>query len=428
MQTPEKYVRYNIFANVTDAAFFGFGMGVSSFVTMIPLFIASLTDSTILIGLVASLHMVGWQLPQIFMSSMVARRKRYLPMVLWTTIHERWPFIALGFLCIALAGGVLGKAAALPLAFIFVLCHAFGGGITANAWQTMIGKIIPTRIRGTFYGIQSSAAALMGSAGALLAGFLLATLPYPLNFAVCFFLTGIAMMVSLGFLAISHEDAHVIEAAEQPKGRAFWAHLRDIFMRDANFRWFIVARSLSQLAQMVAAFYTIYAVRDFGLSLGTAGVLAGIQGLTQAIANPLVGRLGDIYGHRRTFALTNVLLAVSAFAAFSAQSPAWFYVIFALAGMVNAQWTTSLAMLVEFGTEVERPYYIGLANTAIAPATLLAPIIGGAIVDVFGFKTMFFVAIVIALICVWVTMVLLNDPHKRKPVSWSSAASAVAGD
>ena len=34
MQTPEKYVRYNIFANVTDAAFFGFGMGLLAYIIM----------------------------------------------------------------------------------------------------------------------------------------------------------------------------------------------------------------------------------------------------------------------------------------------------------------------------------------------------------------------------------------------------------
>jgi len=428
MQNQEHHVRHNFVANVTDAAFFGLGMGLSSFTTVIPLFIATLTNSTILIGLVASLHMIGWQLPQLFTAGMVAKRRRFLPLVLWTTIHERWPFIALGFVCIALAGGLLGKTAALPLAFVFVLCHAFGGGITATAWQTMIGKIIPTGIRGTFYGIQSSAAAIMGTGGALLAGLFLTTLPYPVNFAACFFVTGVAMMVSLGFLAVSHEDAHEVIEAERPQGRAFWAHLWEIFKRDSNFRWFVVARSLSQLAQMVSSFFTIYAVREFGLSLAVAASLAGVQTLAQAFANPLIGRMGDIHGHRRMFALTNVMLALSALAAISAHNQTWFYVIFFLAGIVNAQWTTSLAMIVEFGTEIERPYYIGIANTAIAPATLLAPILGGAIVDVFGFKTMFMLSIALATASIWVTMVMLQDPRKRKPVSWSETAPAVAGD
>lgn len=428
MQNQEHHVRHNFVANVTDAAFFGFGMGASSFTTVIPLFIATLTESTILIGLVAALHTIGWQLPQIFTANSVAKRSRFLPMVVWMTIHERWPFLALGFVAIALAGGLLGKPEALWLAFIFVLCHSFGGGVTATAWQTMIGKIIPTRIRGTFYGVQSSAAALMGTGGALMAGFFLASLPYPVNFAACFMATGIAMMISLGFLAVSHEDAHEVIHAERPEGRAFWAHLWQIFKRDANFRWFLVARSLSQLAQMVAAFYSIYAVRDFGVSLALAATLSGVQTMSQAFANPIVGRLGDMYGHRRMFALTNIALALGALAALSAHSQAWFYIIFILAGVVNAQWTTSLAMTVEFGTEVERPYYIGIANTAIAPATLLAPILGGALVDLFGFKTMFLAGIILAAASAWVALAVLNDPRKRKPVSWSETAPAVAGD
>ena len=37
-----------------------------------------------------------------------------------------------------------------------------------------------------------------------------------------------------------------------------------------------------------------------------------------------------------------------------------------------------------FGSEAERPVYIGLSNTLIAPATILAPVLGGLIADLAG--------------------------------------------
>ena len=72
--TPEilKNVRHNMTVNILDGAFFGFGIGFASSVTVVPLFIDTLTDSTALVGVLASIQMVGWQLPQILTSRRVA--------------------------------------------------------------------------------------------------------------------------------------------------------------------------------------------------------------------------------------------------------------------------------------------------------------------------------------------------------------------
>ena len=85
--------RFNFAVNALDAAFFGLGLGFASFVTVIPLFVNSLTDSTTLIGIIASIQAVGWQLPQLLTSRRVASLRLYRPMVLSMTIHERWPFL-----------------------------------------------------------------------------------------------------------------------------------------------------------------------------------------------------------------------------------------------------------------------------------------------------------------------------------------------
>ena len=39
--------------------------------------------------------MVGWQLPQVFTAHRVSQQKRYKPMVMFFTIHERLPFLGL---------------------------------------------------------------------------------------------------------------------------------------------------------------------------------------------------------------------------------------------------------------------------------------------------------------------------------------------
>ena len=50
----------------------------------------------------------------------------------------------------------------------------------------------------------------------------------------------------------------------------------------------------------------------------------------------------------------------------------------ALTGVANtALWTIMMALTLQFGNDEERPTYVGMANTLVAPVTILAPFFGG---------------------------------------------------
>ncbi|MCC6802170.1 MAG: MFS transporter [Anaerolineae bacterium] len=414
-------VRFNLAVNVMDGAFYGLGLGVASYVTVIPLFVATLTDSSVLIGLIAAMHTIGWQLPQLLTANRVARLRRYKPMVVLMTLNERLPFFPLAL--IALAVPTLGRELALVLTFLFVIWQSMGSGLTGTAWQSMIAKLIPTELRGMFYGLQSSAANLLSSGGALLAGVILSTENDPRSFALCFFIAGISMMLSLGFLNSTREPDAPAAQAVSPTAREFWRSLRDILRRDGNLRLFIVARTLAQVASVGVAFFTVYAVRTFAMSAATAGVMTGIMMLSQVVANPVFGWLGDHYSHRLMYGLGVLVAGMGAAVALFAPSLEWFYLVFTLAGIANAAlWTTTMALTVEFGSEAERPYYIGLANTLVAPATLLAPIVGGWLADWLGYGTTFGIAALSGLAALGIVL-LIREPRAH-PVPLVAAASA----
>ncbi len=344
-------------------------------------------------------------------------------MVLMMTLNERLPFFALALVALALPS--LGKNLALVLTFVFVIWQSFGGGLTGTAWQSMISKIIPAKLRGRYFGAAFSASNLMSGGGALVSGLILERVAAPGNFALCFFLTGLAMMVSFAFLTRTREPdaAPARETSHTP--REFWRAMGEILRRDATFRLFIVARILSQVAAVGLAFFTIYAVRRFAMDAGTAGVMTGVLLIAQLFANPVFGWLGDRYSHRLMFAVGVLLATASAVVALFAPSLGWFYVVFALAGIANAGFNPTIyALTVEFGSSAERPYYIGLANSLVAPATLLAPILGGALADSFGFAATFGLAaacgVVTALRVFW-----MPEPRQRETPTLIPAAPYV---
>ena len=59
-QFARNHLRYNVTVGLMDGGLFGVALGFASFGTILPLFVASMTDSATLIGLVPAIHSAGW--------------------------------------------------------------------------------------------------------------------------------------------------------------------------------------------------------------------------------------------------------------------------------------------------------------------------------------------------------------------------------
>jgi len=410
-ESVRKTLKYNITVNLLDGAFFGLGWGFGSVGTIITLFVSRMTNSALLIGLIPAIHAVGWQLPQLFMANSVSRLRRYKPMVMWMTIHERLPY--LGLALVALFMTVLGNKAALILTFIILIWQGLGAGVTANGWQSMIAKIIPSDWRGTFFGAQAAVANVLISVAAIAAGYILDRVHDPINFTICFTLTVVGMGISMVVLGLTREpvDNEKTIPERQPSP---WKGGLDILRSDRNFSAFLVVRLLSQFATMGFAFYIVYGLRRFGMSDLTAGFLTAAVTLTQMVANLAMGWLEDRLGHRAMLIVGSVAVTFSSLLAWGAPSLNWMYLVFILSGLANvAYWTIGMAITTEFGTEETRPTYIGLSNTLVAPFTIIAPLLGGWIADTAGFQATFMVSAVGGLVIAGLLFWLVRDPRPR---------------
>lgn len=412
-------LRHNSFVNIMDGALFGFGVvGLASYVTIIPLFLSYLTESTALIGFVAALFHIGWQVPQLLTSGYVAGLSRFKPMVLTMTLFERVPFFGLAIVALALPA--IGTDAALLLTLILLGIQSLSGGFTATAWQSMISKIMPAHYLGSFFGIQSAAVNLFGAGGALLASVILERLAYPESFAWLFAIAGISMMTSFVFLALTFEPKSAKRDVVEGLGwRAFGSKLWRILGADRNFRWFLVARGLTSLSLTAISFYTIFGIRRFDMSPEFVGGLTSALLLSNMLTSSVIGSIGERWGLRRVLILANILTVLAIAIALRAEDARWFYLVFALTGIVNSsQWSTIMTITVKFCTVAERPFYIGIANSLIAPVTVFAPIIGGWLVDAVSFELSFGIFALAGLLSIVVFLVPMQDPrHAPNPAA-----------
>ncbi|HNK63715.1 MAG TPA: MFS transporter [Anaerolineales bacterium] len=405
-------LKHNLTVNLWDGSLFGAALGFASFGTMLPLFVASMTDSATLIGLVPAIHSAGWLFPQLFTASHVSRLRQYKRTVLMTTIHERVPF--LGFAIVALLLPLISRNLGLALTFLLLTWQGLGGGVTANAWTSMISKIMPPDSRGTFFGLQAGLANLFISISAIGAGYVLNYVDAPWDFAICFFIASIFFTLSWLALAATREPEDTEKIIPKEKTH-FWDDAQKVLRSDRNFNWFLSARILSQFATMGFSFYIIYALREFNMTEVIAGYLTATLTISQTIANISMGWIGDRIGHRTMLIIGAAAAFFSAILAWNATSIVWFYPIFILTGMANVSiWTIGMTMTVDFGTELERPIYIGLSQPLTAPATIIAPIIGGWIVDAAGFLPTFMISTVLSLVMVGILTFLVKDPRTLK--------------
>ncbi|MGW8143787.1 MAG: MFS transporter, partial [Anaerolineales bacterium] len=144
------------------------------------------------------------------------------------------------------------------------------------------------------------------------------------------------------------------------------------------------------------------------------GFLTGLLLFTEVAANPIMGWLGDRRGHLLTLQIGIVATIASVLLAMGTQSVAWFFPTFILAGIANvAVWTVPISMTLEFSPESQRPTYIGLSNTLVAPSTFLAPILAGLLIDDISYQAAFLASGIAGIVTLLVLILGVKDPRKR---------------
>ena len=409
-------LKWNYTVNVLDGAFFGFAIGLASFTTVIPLFVSTMTDSAILIGLIPAIHTMGWQLPQLFTAKKVAKMLKFRPHVIRMTINERAPFLGLAFISL-LIPFFKDKTPLLVMTFIMLVWQGIGGGFTANGWQNLISKVIPSDYLTTFFGIQSSASNLLAGGGAVLAGYFLERLSPDRGYAICFLIAFFLMFISWIFLASNREKDRIIPNLDREE-IPILIQVKKIIRTNPGFIWFLVCRNLIQFGLMATSFYTIYSVKLLHMDTLMIGWMTSILFITSVITFPIMGYLSDHWKRRSILIMGALIAALNAFLAAIITNQYAFAIVFLLNGVATATiWNTSMTFTMEYGGEEDRPTFIGMSNTLIAPSAILAPVLGGFLADLFGFGCTFYVSAGLCLLTAAVFVFMVNDPSQRSALT-----------
>ncbi len=194
--------------------------------------------------------------------------------------------------------------------------------------------------------------------------------------------------------------AHLEETGRYP-GWVLFAVLAGMFA--TSFPFTILAVSLAPIAE------------EFGSRETTLSWVVTAPMLLSAVAFPLVGKLGDLHGHRRVFLWgfggATVVAALTAFA-WDAFSLIALRTLAAILG--SATQPTAMAMLFAVNPEGGRVRAMGWWSMTTAGAPALGLVLGGPLVDVLGWRVVFLLQAGMSAAALLVALAVLRETTPQR--------------
>lgn len=379
-------VRRNFFGGWWHGAFLALGMALTQPSTVVAAFIADLTGSTVWVGGLSTVLTIASALPQLFLARWIEPRPRKMP-VLLLAIYLR--VISWG----ALAGliFVIGSSHPQLLAWALVgllAIFSIGGGLGGVPYTDIIGKVIPSERRGTFFGGRQLLAGPLAVGAAMLARQVLASVAYPNNYALLFGLAAVALFVaSLGFWLIREPPQD--KAASQREG---WREYgKRLWAATKRMKALVLIQVLTGFGLMAVPFYVVYARQELNAPVEAIGWLTLLQVLGGAPANLLWAWLVDRFGSWRMIALCAIVSTLTPLLAIGLGQLGWIGmlpVLFLVGATSNGRGVGFSSVLLELAPHDERPTYSALSTWLMLPAAFL-PLAVGALLRQWSYPTIF---------------------------------------
>lgn len=408
-----KNFKRNSFANLLDTAFWYFGGSFTAAYTIMPVFLSTLTDSPILIGLIPALQAIGWFLPQLFLAKYLEGINQRLPLVRKLGIFERLPFLLLAIGAFLIPG--LDQKVALFLILIIYTIKVFSSGLVALPWQELMATVIPVSHRGRYWGISLIVGKLIGLVGAFITGLILARITYPNNYAIMFLIGFIAVSISFLFLSLNVEP--VIERQSSQVDPGIWSRIKKTLGKDKNFGIYLINRGFTFMSSMGMVFITVYGIQKFNLPISQSATFTAVMLISEIFGAGIWGNLGDKDGYKRVIEICNFFSIVGLFSLLFVNTLWGLFIVFGILSFAHSgEYLSDQNFAMEFGSEKDRPTYIGMSKTLTGPFFLVAPIVGGSIIQLWGYKSMFLVALIVSVVAFLIIKFIVKDPRKIKEI------------
>ena len=394
MEIDRNYRRNAIGIMIDNSMFYIIALGLSQY-TILPLYLSKLTNSKILIGLIPTIFVIGFSLPQIFTARFLkgkSKKKKYLVGV---AVAQRVSILT--FLILTLVQRHLSANLTIFLFFLIFSIQNIITGCWYPMWVDFIGRAIP-RNRGKIFGFSCLLGGLLGFASGSLITYFLDSLPYPYAISAAAAIAFMASMISL-IAIISWREVVPPEPEKNEEQTKIDSHFLSTIKNNKNFQRYLLWRGTIIGIEMALPYLTISALDRLYVADSQIGIFAIILGLSQSIMNMIWGWLGDNIGYLKILIFSTILGCLGCVMLADGLSIGIFYFAFlCLGAMLGGQQQANINIIYEFNKSGDNvPTYAAIQQTILSPISSLMPVIGGIILNRYGYSILFWTASIIGI-------------------------------
>ncbi|PIP13219.1 MAG: hypothetical protein COX48_04875 [bacterium (Candidatus Stahlbacteria) CG23_combo_of_CG06-09_8_20_14_all_34_7] len=396
----KKQIQKNYVLGILNGILMNLADSLTGSSTILPLYLSTLTRSSVIIGLGSSFHDALWPLPQIFMAFFLEGKPFKKFIYDQTALIRSLMMFILAFVIILNPSNILWI-------FIFVLFifHIFGG-IAGLSFMDIIAKTISPKKLTSFWGLRVAIGGIISIGAGFAVKLILNKYPYPFNFYLIFISAAIIVSVGLFSFCLAEEPRDSV----QKKTKSFLTFFTDgvrLLSKDRNFKYLYFIRMQLGVTAALEPFYMIYAIRILSMNPANVGFMIAARMAGLVSSNFLWNLIVNKKSIRHVLVAASVIGSIlPTLAFFSKYNSAILYLLFFFAGIFySGIQVGSPSLLLIIAPEVKRPTYIGFFNTMIAPVYFIS-ILHGALIDIFSFSVPFILASISSLVALFAAMKL----------------------
>ena len=381
--------------------------------TFVPAYLHMLTGSPIFVGIGQALIQLGAIASPVMGAAHIEHRRHVMPAAMTIGILMRVQLLGL-----ALAGWFLTGSVLIAATFFFLLLFGFFLGSQRVAFQVVLSKVIPIRMRGRLQAWRNIAggaiaAGLSWWAGAHLIENNAFGNGYATTFMVAFVLTSLGLAALWMFMREPESPTVKVQMGVMARVREF-----PQLLVNRDYRNFLIAQMMATAGRIVIPFCIIYAGRKMEVDGAAIGLFSLAFLGADTLTNLVWGTLGDRYGFRLTFIVTVATWIVSLVVMIFAEQP-WHFLVafFGLGAAASGYMMSSTTLVLEFGERDDIPMRLALSTTVETTMASLGPVLGGLIASFFGLVPVFIISLVSLVAALVVLVSAVREPRHLKAES-----------
>lgn len=190
----------------------------------------------------------------------------------------------------------------------------------------------------------------------------------------------------------------------------------------------VIGTFLGRLDQTVVNLAIPKVINDFSITVSAAAWIVTAYIIANAIFVPIWGKLGDTVGRKKIYILGFSIFIVGSILAglsWNLGSMIVFRVIQAIAS--SADYPTAMAIIaITFREPKERAQALGIWSSSFASAAVFGPLIGGPLIDLFGWRSVFLINLPVGLLGLFMALAYVKESvseHKTINFDWWGAST-----